>query len=230
MAPRLGGRWIAPALPALLLALIAAGCGGDTTVPTATSPEPATSATEPAASTAEPLSADVAPPAVPEAAAEPGETGTDGAAAPEPDSADDPAGSDGRAVPDVRFDYFDGSEGSLADFAGTPTVINFWASWCPPCIVEMPAFEAVHQELRPHVAFLGLNVGDEPGAARRLATQTGVTYPLGEDPDSAIFLAFGGIGMPTTVFVDGDGMIVHMVTSRLKAQDLRGLITEHLGV
>lgn len=134
------------------------------------------------------------------------------------------------AVPNVRFRYFDGSEGSLDDFAGTPTVINFWASWCPPCIIEMPAFEAVHVELAPQVAFLGFNVGDEPGAARKLAAQTGVTYPLGEDPDSAIFQAFGGIGMPTTVLVDAEGMIVHMVASRLKAQDLRALIAEHLGV
>ena len=93
----------------------------------------------------------------------------------------------------------------------------------------MPAFEAVHRELRPAVAFLGLNVGDEPTAARRLAAQTGVTYPLAADPDSTIFRAFGGIGMPTTVFVDRDGMIVHMIAARLKAQDLRGLIAEHLG-
>ena len=134
------------------------------------------------------------------------------------------------AVPDVRFRYFDGSEGSLDDFAGTPTVINFWASWCPPCIIEMPAFEAVHVELAPQVAFLGFNVGDEPGAARQLADQTGVTYPLAEDPDSGIFQAFGGFGMPTTVLVDAEGMIVHMISSRLRAQDLRALIAEHLGV
>ena len=134
------------------------------------------------------------------------------------------------AVPDVRFRYFDGSEGTLDDFAGTPTVINFWASWCPPCIIEMPAFEAVHVELAPQVAFLGFNVGDEPGAARQLATQTGVTYPLAEDPDSGIFQAFGGFGMPTTVLVDAEGMIVHMISSRLRAQDLRALIAEHLGV
>lgn len=134
------------------------------------------------------------------------------------------------AVPDVRFRYFDGSEGTLDDFAGTPTVINFWASWCPPCIIEMPAFEAVHVELTPQVAFLGFNVGDEPGAARQLATQTGVTYPLAEDPDSGIFQAFGGFGMPTTVLVDAEGMIVHMISSRLRAQDLRALIAEHLGV
>ena len=188
------------ALPTLL---VAAGCGTgvtDSATPTAV---PATPSTVAVAPTTE---------------------------APAPDTAGERAGGDGRAVPDVRFDYFDGSEGSLADFAGTPTVVNFWASWCPPCIVEMPAFEAVHRELSPHVAFLGLNVGDEPGAARQLAEQTGVTYPLAEDPDSAIFQAFGGIGMPTTVFVDGDGMIVHMIASRLKAQDLRALIAEHLGV
>ena len=137
---------------------------------------------------------------------------------------------DGREVPDVHFRYFDGSEGSPADFAGTPTVINFWASWCAPCVVEMPAFEAVHRELQPQVAFLGLNVGDEPAAARALVERTGVTYPLATDPDSTIFQSFGGIGMPTTVLVDADGIIVTMIGSRLRAQDLRSLIAEHLGV
>ena len=140
-----------------------------------------------------------------------------------------PAG-DPRRVPEVRFDYFDGSEGTLADLAGTPLVINFWASWCPPCIVEMPAFEAVHVELAPQVAFLGFNVGDEPAAARELAERAGVTYPLAEDPDSTMFGAFGGFGMPTTAFVTPEGMIVHVISSRLRAQDLRALIAEHLGV
>ena len=135
-----------------------------------------------------------------------------------------------RTVPDVRFRYFDGSEGSAADLAGTPAVINFWASWCAPCVVEMPAFEAVHRELGPRVAFLGINVGDEPAAARELAERTGVAYPLAADPDSAIFQAFGGIGMPTTVLVDRDGTIQTMISSRLRGQDLRGLIAEHLGV
>jgi len=147
------------------------------------------------------------------------------------DAADDGNGDGERErVPDVRFRYFDGTEGSPADFAGTPVVINFWASWCPPCITEMPAFEAVHRELSPQVAFLGINVGDEPGSARELAERTGVTYPLAEDPDSGIFQAFGGFGMPTTVLVDPEGMIVHMISSRLRAQDLRALIAEHLGI
>ena len=157
-----------------------------------------------------------------------GEVVTTGAGGPET-TEPSPAG-DNRRVPEVRFNYFDGSEGTLADLAGTPAVINFWASWCPPCITEMPAFEAVHVELAPQVAFLGFNVGDEPEAARELAERTGVTYPLAEDPDSTIFQAFGGFGMPTTAFVTPEGMIVHVISSRLRAQDLRALIAEHLGV
>ena len=156
-----------------------------------------------------------------------GEVATTAAA---PDTGEPTPAGDHRPVPEVRFDYFDGSEGTLADLTGKPAVINFWASWCPPCITEMPAFEAVHVELAPQVAFLGFNVGDEPGAARELAERTGVTYPLAEDPDSGIFQAFGGFGMPTTVLVDAEGMIVHMISSRLRAQDLRALIAEHLGV
>ena len=152
------------------------------------------------------------------------------AAAAVPEPAGPATTGDHRRVPEVRFNYFDGSGGTLDDLAGTPAVINFWASWCPPCITEMPAFEAVHVELAPRVAFLGFNVGDEPGAARELAERTGVTYPLAEDSDSTIFQAFGGFGMPTTALVNPEGMIVHVISSRLRAQDLRALIAEHLGV
>ncbi len=201
--------------------LVAAGCGGE--APTAR----ATPATEAAAPTAAPATGVASEPADVEAAAPAPPTAE--VPAPAPPTTDAPD-EDRRRVPEVRFRYFDGSAGTLADFAGTPTVINFWASWCPPCITEMPAFEAVHIELAPDVAFLGINVGDELAAARRLAERTGVTYPLAEDPDSGIFQSFGGIGMPTTVFVDAEGMIVHMISSRLRAQDLRGLISEHLGV
>ncbi|MCY3559904.1 MAG: TlpA disulfide reductase family protein [bacterium] len=152
------------------------------------------------------------------------------AAADEGTGAGEAAAADQRQVPEVRFTYFDGAEGTLADLAGKPAVINFWASWCPPCITEMPAFEAVHVELAPQVAFLGFNVGDEVGAAQDLADRTGVTYPLAADSDSAIFGAFGGFGMPTTAFVTPDGAIAHIVSSRLRAQDLRALIAEHLGI
>lgn len=169
--------------------------------------------------------------AEPTAAASSGTAATTATAVGPGPAATEPAPvGDRRPVPEVRFNYFDGSVGTLADLAGTPAVINFWASWCAPCITEMPAFEAVHVELGHRVAFLGFNVGDEAAPARELAARTGVTYPLAEDPNSAIFAAFGGLGMPTTAFVTPDGMIVHVIGSRLRAQHLRALIAEHLGV
>ena len=212
--------------PVLIPLLLLAGCGGagGTAESTGGTDDgtPAPPTTRPAGESA-PDTGDLAGTPTNEATTPASSTTTTG-----PDTAAGDSG--GRKVPDVHFRYFDGSEGSPADFADTPTVINFWASWCAPCVVEMPAFEAVHRELHPQVAFLGLNVGDEPAAARALVERTGVTYPLATDPDSTIFQSFGGIGMPTTVLVDADGIIVTMIGSRLRAQDLRSLIAEHLGV
>src|SRR3990172_13074862 len=88
---------------------------------------------------------------------------------------------------EATFEYFDGSEGAWADFAGKPLVVNFWASWCPACVAEMPDFEAVHARLGDEVAFLGLNMQEtDEGAARDLVDRSGITYRLGRDPDGAI--------------------------------------------
>ena len=102
--------------------------------------------------------------------------------------------------PNVEFTFFDGTQGSIHGLAGQPTVLNFWASTCPPCIAEMPEFEEVSQSLLGEVAFVGVNTSDRREAADRLAAQTGVTYPLAEDPQGEIFRAFTAFAMPTTVF------------------------------
>lgn len=125
----------------------------------------------------------------------------------------------------VPFAYLDGREGNLADFAGTPLVINFWASWCPACVAEMPDFEQVHSQLGEEVAFLGLAMQEtDQAAAENLIAQTGVTYALGEDPDGSIFAQFGGIAMPTTVLIDGQGAVVTTHPGVLFADDLETII------
>ncbi|HSJ36532.1 MAG TPA: TlpA disulfide reductase family protein, partial [Acidimicrobiia bacterium] len=111
-------------------------------------------------------------------------------------------GSPGTYAIDIDFAYFDGEPGALADFAGQPLVLNFWASWCPPCVAEMPDLEEVHQRFHGEIAFLGMNMQDDLAAAERLVEETGVTYPLAQDPDGAVYRRFGGIAMPTTVLLD----------------------------
>lgn len=130
---------------------------------------------------------------------------------------------------DVPFEYFDGNQGNLADFAGRPLVVNFWASWCPACVAEMPDFETVHARLGDEVAFLGLAMQEtDEAAARDLIDQTGVTYALGRDPDGAIFTSFGGVAMPTTVFIDEQGTVVETHPGALFADDLEAMIRSDL--
>lgn len=131
-------------------------------------------------------------------------------------------------APDVDFNYFDGSQGSIDDFAGRPLVVNFFASWCAPCVTEMPAFEAVHQDLGDEIAFLGMNSQDGRLAGERIAETTGVTYDLARDPDGSIFEAFRGIAMPTTVFIDEEGVVVRYHAGSLTGDDLRTVIESEL--
>ena len=135
----------------------------------------------------------------------------------------------GPPAPDREFETFDGEVTSLEAFQGTPVVVNFWASWCAPCIAEMPDFEEVHQEVRDEVRFLGLNTQDSREAADELVERTGVTYDLALDPDGDLFRDFEVFAMPTTFFVDADGHIAHQHSGLATKQQLRDLIEEHLG-
>jgi cytochrome c biogenesis protein CcmG, thiol:disulfide interchange protein DsbE len=134
----------------------------------------------------------------------------------------------GPAVSDRPFETFEGGSTSLPAFAGEPLVVNFWASWCPPCIAEMPEFERVHVDRRDEVRFVGLNTQDNLTQAEALVEQTGVTYDLGLDPEGALFNDFEVIAMPSTYFVNAAGAVVHRHAGILSEQQLQDLIDEHL--
>lgn len=130
----------------------------------------------------------------------------------------------GNPAPAISMTDFDGESFELADYEGKPLVVNFWASWCPSCIAEMPDFERVHQATNGKIAFLGINQSDSRDAAKDLARKTRVTYRLAFDPHGEIFQAFGAGGMPTTVFIDADGNVVDVVVGQLSKDALIGYI------
>jgi cytochrome c biogenesis protein CcmG/thiol:disulfide interchange protein DsbE len=132
-------------------------------------------------------------------------------------------------TPIVAFRYFDGTQASTAEFAGRPTVVNFWASNCAPCVAEMPEFEAVHRAFADRVDFVGMNtadVGRESAVA--LAAQTGVTYPLADDTTSMVFREFGGFVMPTTVLLNTQGQVAFTWSGVLTGDELTRLINKHI--
>jgi cytochrome c biogenesis protein CcmG, thiol:disulfide interchange protein DsbE len=130
----------------------------------------------------------------------------------------------------LGFQDLGGTTTDLADLVGAPLVVNFFGSWCAPCLVEMPAFERVHQDLGSEVTFLGLAVRDRPEDVRRVVAETGVTYRIGRDVDDRVLLAVGGVQMPTTAFVTAEGEVVRVRLGELSEDGLRSLIAEHLGV
>ena len=131
---------------------------------------------------------------------------------------------------DVAFyEYVDFEDNlqSSTDQIGRPVVINFFASWCPTCIAEMPDFETTHLAVRDDVDFVGLAMQDRAEAALALVDETGITYDIGLD-DGTLLQQFGGLGMPTTVFIDADGVIQNVHTGVLDVESLTEIIDEHL--
>ncbi|MDP9418625.1 MAG: TlpA family protein disulfide reductase [Actinomycetota bacterium] len=113
---------------------------------------------------------------------------------------------------------------SLASFRGKPVVLNFWASWCVPCRKEMPAFQAVAEQVSDRVAFVGVNHQDSRRLAVDLLADTGVRYPSGYDPGGKVAAAYGLFGMPTTLFISPEGRILERRTGEMSRQDLERAI------
>lgn len=131
---------------------------------------------------------------------------------------------------DIAVTWPDGEELALADSIDGPTVVNFFASWCPPCIAEMPDFESVSQEVAGDVEFIGVAVQDRTADATRIIEQTGVTYRWARDGRGDVANAARITQMPATLFVDADGEVVSVHSGALDTDQLRDLLESELGV
>lgn len=123
-------------------------------------------------------------------------------------------------LPDAR-----GQSLAMKAFAGRPLVVNFWATWCPPCIEEMPELSSLHTELKPTgVQFLGIAI-DSPKQVEAFAARAPVSYPLVVAGMSGTELGrqFGNASgmLPFTVLIDRHGRILQRIPGRVRLPDLR---------
>jgi len=112
----------------------------------------------------------------------------------------------GRKAPGLRLRTLDGGRLDLAGLRGRPVLVNFWATWCEPCVREFPRLRqaaAGHRRL----AVVGVLVGDHPDAARAFVRRRGGTWPVGIDATGATAAAWGAVGLPHTFFVRRDGTL-----------------------
>ena len=117
-------------------------------------------------------------------------------------------------APDFELQTFDGESLLLSDLEGKVVVLNFWASWCPPCRWEMPSFERIYQEYKDDgVVFVGVAMSDTLEDAQGFADEAGVTYPIGLDTDNRIAIAYRVMSLPTTFFINKEGQVQRRLTS-----------------
>ncbi len=98
----------------------------------------------------------------------------------------------------------------MEQLRGTPVLVNFWGSWCPPCHEEMPRLVAAHAEFGDRVQFLGIDLQDNRPDARAFIDEFGMRFPSLFDVPDAIKTSLGAYGQPTTLFFDRQG---HQVTA-----------------
>jgi thiol-disulfide isomerase/thioredoxin len=134
----------------------------------------------------------------------------------------------GTPLPDMSFDLLGDAGGSarFADYHGRPLVVNVWASWCPPCQQEMPAFEEVHKALGDRVQIVGLDRADSRSTATDFAAKRAITYPLLFDPQDTFAPVVGIAVMPTTLLVSPEGVVVKTHAGTLDAGELTTLVEE----
>ncbi len=119
----------------------------------------------------------------------------------------------------------------LKSLRGHVTVVNVWASWCPPCIAEAPALQQVHQQTQAEgVAFVGIDNESDVAAAEAHERRFGVTYPsIGAD-GGRVLLSLRGtlppIATPSTLVLDTQGRVAARVLGRVSADTLSGLIDD----
>jgi len=129
-----------------------------------------------------------------------------------PDGLDDGASPvAGRAAPDFTLQTTAGESITLSDLRGKVVVLNFWATWCPPCRAEMPALQEVYDARRADVIVLAVNQNEPPSLVEDFGREQGLTFPLLLDPDYVVNDDYRVSLLPSTFFIDRAGVIRDIV-------------------
>src|SRR5579883_2436582 len=105
----------------------------------------------------------------------------------------------GRPVPDFSLVTADGRPVTLSSFRGQVLVLDFWASWCPPCVQETPALNALAQRFAPQqVTVLGISIDEDPVAYQTFLARYHITFPTARDPGQSIMHRYGTVQIPET--------------------------------
>lgn len=136
----------------------------------------------------------------------------------------------GFLAPDFSLETAVGQTITLAELidkngtGGQPVILNFWASWCAPCRVEMPSLQQASVKYNGRVAFVGINQGEDWPTVIDFGSEYNVTYPLVTDPDNRVNRLYEVTSLPTTVIIDRDGVVREVIIGILSEAVLQSRV------
>ncbi len=137
---------------------------------------------------------------------------------------------EGDPAPEIVLDTPDGQSMSLSSLRGTPVMVNFWATWCAPCQIEMPLFINAQETHGDGLVVLGVNSQEDPATVTNYVNVMGITFPVILDRDGKTSLVYRVRALPTTFFVDADGIVVRAHRGAIVSRpQLRPMLEEIMG-
>lgn len=140
-----------------------------------------------------------------------------------------PAGEEGRAAPNFTLRTPSGGRSTLTDYRGGYVLLNFWASWCPPCRTEAPELQRFAENHAGAITVLGVNIQESPGEIAGFVEDFSLSYPMVIDGDGQVTNAYRMPSPPISVLVGPDGVIVRYYFGAVGAEDLDAIAAEYLG-
>lgn len=133
----------------------------------------------------------------------------------------------GDVPPDFELTTLTGDVVRLSDYKGKKVILNFWASWCPPCKEEMPHMEEYYQKNKDleNVEIIAVNMtkSEKPGMVKKFVDSYGLTFPIPLDEEGKVMNAYQIIPLPTTYMINTDGTIAHQISGPINGKLLNEL-------
>ncbi len=126
--------------------------------------------------------------------------------------------NEGDSAPDFTAETVGGGEFKLSDQSDKVVILNFWATWCSPCVGEMPAFQRLYDEYGDTLAVLAVNCMEDKESVDKFASDNGYTFPIAYDAEGEICQKYPSDGIPYTVIIGTDGKVAKLYVGAADAE------------